>query len=267
MAAPQAAVGLSMAGQAFFGGLCTGTFGLGCWQTRRYFEKVDEIKRREVELAVGDPEPLEPYADANNTNIGKKVIIEGSFRHQDEVVIGPRGAPKSANFKKGRQAQGMATNPQGYFLVTPFERLDGKGTVLIKRGWVPYSYMQKNIPWHRPKGIVEVTAVADRMDKRKYFSPQEHPSINRLIWFDRRAIEGGTNTSNINPAYFAQVNQGEEKVYDLWDERRFPIKAGADALKEFTITPEVHLSYAVTWFGLSSAGVMMTRKLMLRGRG
>ena len=35
-----------------------------------------------------------------------------------------------------------------------------------------------------------------------------------------------------------------------------------DSIAEFKVTPAVHAAYAVTWFGLSLAGIIMTRKLM-----
>ena len=51
-AAANAQKGLSLAGQAFFGSLCVGTFGLGCWQTQRYFEKIHLVAERQEQLAM-----------------------------------------------------------------------------------------------------------------------------------------------------------------------------------------------------------------------
>ena len=82
------AKGLSLGGQVFFGSLCLGTFGLGCWQTGRYFEKVDEIQWRELELSTGPPEPLRGDV---RPNVGTKIRISGAFRHSDEILVGPRG--------------------------------------------------------------------------------------------------------------------------------------------------------------------------------
>ena len=47
----------------------------------------------------------------------------------------------------------------------------------------------------------------------------------------------------------------------------FPLQAPVDKVGEYTISPTVHAGYAVTWFGLSGAGLIMTRKLLTRGRG
>lgn len=46
----------------------------------------------------------------------------------------------------------------------------------------------------------------------------------------------------------------------------FPLQAPPDKVGEFTISPTIHAGYAITWFGLSGAGMIMTRKLLSRGR-
>merc|ERR1712232_1126917 len=46
----------------------------------------------------------------------------------------------------------------------------------------------------------------------------------------------------------------------------FPLRSSKDKVGEYKITPIIHAGYAFTWFGLSSAGVIMTRKLFTRGR-
>jgi cytochrome oxidase assembly protein ShyY1 len=44
----------------------------------------------------------------------------------------------------------------------------------------------------------------------------------------------------------------------------FPARASREYVGEFKVTPAVHAGYAFTWFGLSSAGIIMTRKLLSR---
>lgn len=46
----------------------------------------------------------------------------------------------------------------------------------------------------------------------------------------------------------------------------FPVKPPLETVGEFKVTPMIHAGYAVTWFGLASAGLIMTRKLITRGR-
>jgi len=46
----------------------------------------------------------------------------------------------------------------------------------------------------------------------------------------------------------------------------WPVQPTAEKVGEFKVSPAVHAGYACTWFGLSAAGMYMTRKLITRGR-
>lgn len=92
MAAPAAP--LSTAGRLFFGSLCAGTFGLGVWQTRRYFEKVELSRDREANLAKEPLEHLQSLKD--ETSVFRRVQLEGRFLHSGETLVGPRTAPEGA---------------------------------------------------------------------------------------------------------------------------------------------------------------------------
>merc|ERR1740130_1593363 len=70
-----------------------------------------------------------------NTNPYRRRLLRGVFRHEKEVLIGPRGAPagvqmplsglsakKAANKKSNTStAGGMQPGPQGYHILTPME--------------------------------------------------------------------------------------------------------------------------------------------------
>ena len=138
MASASKAVPLSLAGRAFFGSLCAGTFGLGAWQTQRYFEKVELVDKREEEMNM-PPIALQPHAmmskaefrkiynikpkeegnsDEEDESMGgfRRVYARGIFRHEDEVLIGPRGPPLDTLGNKGplsgRSSGGMGVSPQ-----------------------------------------------------------------------------------------------------------------------------------------------------------
>ena len=91
-----------------------------CWQSKRYFEKVDMIAKRVEELnmpmknlesnAQCFPEeqvaiPVQPLIPSGNNNVDnaptlpvkreefRSTSIEGKFRHDDELLMGPRGPP------------------------------------------------------------------------------------------------------------------------------------------------------------------------------
>ena len=263
---------LSLTGKLFFGSLCASTFGLGVWQARGYFEKIEQMEARETDLAA-TPAPLERggrFEEGEGNPSHRRVVVSGSFRHADEMLMGPRGPPPGAlaasGPSSGRSSGGMSSGPQGYFVITPLVRSDNDETVLVNRGWVPMSFAKKGLDWSRPGGTVEVVGVITRTEAPKMLSPQhDKRSPRTLLWMDRTALEEGTRTTGQNPILltetFAAADAAAGEVPD------FPVRPNAQTVGEFKVTPVTHAGYAVTWFGLSGAGMVMTRKLLMRGRG
>ena len=111
--------GLNLGGRVFFGGLCVGTFGLGCWQTQRFFEKQEQVKQREADLLL-DPLPLLLDNDNDSLLLGvgslRRQRVHGVYRHSHEILIGPRGPPPGAMAStgpsSGRGGGGMSSSPQ-----------------------------------------------------------------------------------------------------------------------------------------------------------
>ena len=139
MAAPPPPAALNLAGKMFFGSLCAGTFGLGCWQTQRLVEKQGLMTQRQEELAM-DPVEYNATADSISENSSKKsfrrFVLHGTFRHEHEFLVGPRGPPAGAlPDAPGSSAKGMSSAPQGYFVITPMELTTREQTTEQSTGW------------------------------------------------------------------------------------------------------------------------------------
>lgn len=114
-------------GIAFFSSITLGTVALGWWQTNRYFEKVNMIQKTSNILSN---EPIDIPADFNASKlhewsreyVGRRVSLVGNFDHSKEFLLGLRSAP---NGLYGSQAQGLSTNPQGYYVITPMKLPNG----------------------------------------------------------------------------------------------------------------------------------------------
>jgi len=291
------AAGLSTSGTVFFSSLCVSTFGLGCWQAQRYFEKIEQVHQREKELAQ-DPVELEKDAKCSlvesmaigdnrngdgaangaangtanaNTNVEiarghRPVSLTGKFRHEDEILVGPRGPPLGAlgqtGPNSGRSQGGMASSPQGFYCLTPFERANKMGTVIVNRGWIPRSYILQNAPWQRPNGNVTLVAVSSKTEQPRFMSPPHNTrEPKQLLWYDRNAIEQKSKTAGTAPLIVTETT-----VTQASDGDGPPFKPSKESVGEFKVTPMTHAGYAVTWFGLSGAGIIMTRKLITGGR-
>ena len=161
----------------FFGTLCVGTFGLGVWQSRRFFEKQEMVKSREADLAM---EPTS-HIPKDFKSTFRRIQLQGTFQHNKELLVGPRGPPPGAlPDKPGSSAQGMSSSPQGYFVLTPFV-VDDNSIVLINRGWVPRHLAASDhrrprqqqqpthpdfLKWDRPQDEVQVTVVPAKGERK-----------------------------------------------------------------------------------------------------
>jgi cytochrome oxidase assembly protein ShyY1 len=150
---------IGLAGTLFFGSLCVGTFALGVWQTQRYFEKQQLIAQREYELSLS---PVTSIHNLDDPTVSfRRWQLTGRYRHEYELLVGPRAPPH-------QESSGLSSSPQGYYVVTPME-LD-HGWVLVNRGWVPRNRVPTpshrrpavtpaTLDWERPEGPVTVTVV------------------------------------------------------------------------------------------------------------
>ncbi len=103
-------------GLIVFASISLGTAGLGIWQFKRYFWKVQMIEDEQASMRLPPIEfdktkivsqiELDEYLSNNK---GRRLNITGKYDHSKEVLLGPR-SPLIGMLKDS--AQGMATNPQ-----------------------------------------------------------------------------------------------------------------------------------------------------------
>jgi len=161
-------------------------------------------------------------------------------------------------------------------------------TILVNRGWVPMSFVKQSQgqrqtqkdasndtnssnTWSRPTGTVTVVGVETPTEQPKFLSPaHDRRTPNQLLWMDREALEDRTATAGRNPLLLTETSttatEGSTSSSSSSSSSSFPVRPSAETVGEFKVTPATHAGYAVTWFGLSGAGVVMTRKLLMRGR-
>lgn len=346
MAAPSTAskvVGknIGTSGKVFFGSLCVGTFGLGCWQMERLLGKWDAIEDRGQQLKlepirygingvssssstmndqlVNDDQfqqtgtlthqqkhqQLQPY---------RRRMLRGIFKHNKEILIGPRGAPpgvqmpvrglSAKNGSKTTTASGMQPGPQGFYVMTPMEVESDAASetsskiVWINRGWVPKTlvpgadrpYFKDDLvqkakidralreppAWNRPSGIVEIRAVLSQPEKPRFITPIHDYSKRplQLFWIDGLALSAMATdlytreelASNSETALVTQVIEDDGTSSSNEGPLLYPLQPPVSSIGNFKTTPATHIGYAATWFGLSGAGLYMTRKLITKGR-
>lgn len=333
-------------GILIFGSLCVGTFYLGCWQTSRYFQKIDGMEERKNQLQLL---PMRKFCSKTFIETPyRRYCVRGEFLYDKEVFVGPRPLPDGVlppNPKSGTGGGGLASNPQGYFVVTPFrilshhddndrtsaplpneqhkkEELESEVAppelIMVNRGWIPKEFapkeerkndrraaasrrgIQRNdnkkhdsatkVLWEQSKGCQEIVLIPSDLEEPKIFAIENNIHSKILFYMDKiifqSIIKGllANNSNSSNNKYHSNaVDDNVDNVYLFTQvlktenisnsdnsksnkELKFPLQPSKKDVGEFKLTPEIHAGYAVTWYGLSIAGVIMTRKMFTRGR-
>jgi surfeit locus 1 family protein len=211
---------------------------LGIWQLQRLAYKEALLARIEERIhAPAAPLPDEPDWPQLKPEAYeyRRVHVSGTFEHDKEALV-------------FRPQAGAV----GFLVLTPL-RLASGAYVVVNRGFVP---SDKRDPLSRPEaqieGVVAITGLMRPPEERNLFTPADSPE--KRIWFTR------------DPLLIA-------RTYHL--QRTAPFSIDADAtgapggLPQGASTviaiPNNHLSYAVTWFGLAAALVVVLA-LFIYGR-
>jgi surfeit locus 1 family protein len=195
---------------------------LGTWQVERLHWKrgvLAQIARAEAAPAVPMPADPEPYT---------KVQVTGHLREDLSAYYGAEVRDTPAGPQLGTQ------------LIVPLEREDGDD-VLVDRGWVPNA---------RPRGLAlssgEVTleGYVRPGDAPGLFSASDSPATRQFYTLDPAAIGEALGLPRI--ASFVLVVMGPPPP------ERYP-----DPARHLPQPPNNHLSYAITWYGLAVALVVI----------
>jgi len=252
-------------------------------------------------LVVGEKKEEEEEELKNDDGGGGKQV-DGSLRKEDVSGTGWLGRVLPW---KGRGNKAVSTTDQTTRDIKSDSDTDSttnatsqsndKPTIVwINRGWIPRHYINQHTnqilqSWDEPTEHVTVLSMESQTEKGGgMFTPpsridavggsggrnrnggsttNDKKSVRKLLWMDREAMEEMTNCTNDNhPPLFVQINTTADDNNKMNEPKRFPVQPSEEYVGEFKVTPDVHMGYAITWFGLSGAGVIMTRKLLTRGR-
>jgi surfeit locus 1 family protein len=213
--------------------------GLGLWQLQRLEWKRALIAQREAAEAAAPVAPPQTLDDARALQF-HPVAADGIFRHDKEIylnAIGPKGGT-------------------GFDVLTPLREAGGR-FVFVNRGFVPTELKD---PARRaaaqPAGIVRVAGLLRLPPEKKpnWFVPDNRPDRDDWFWIDLRAMGAADSLADVAPFYLeadAIPNPGG------WP------KGGVTPLA----LPNDHLQYAITWFSLAVAAIVIYLLSQRRGAG
>ena len=158
------------------------------------------------------------------------VTDEGVFLHDKEIFLG-------ATSERGSQ---------GYQILTPLLEPTGR-VVFVNRGFIPAELKH---PGKRAGGQLTGTVRVHGLlrsspaGKPAWFLPDNRPDLNYWFWVDLPAMSAADKLDNVAPFY---VDADTTPNPGGWP------KGGVTRLS----LPNDHLQYAITWFSLAVAAMVI----------
>ena len=202
---------------------------LGFWQVERLFWKQALIAQRQAAVAAA-PVAAPRSSEAARGMEFRHVTDEGAFLHDKEIYLG-------ATSEAGRQ---------GYHVLTPLLEPGGRA-VFVNRGFIPAELKD---PAKRGAGQIAGAVRVQGLlrlppaEKPAWFLPDNRPDLNYWFWVDLPAMSAADKLDRVAPFYIdadATPNPGG------WP------KGGVTRLA----LPNDHLQYAITWFSLAVALIVI----------
>jgi len=205
--------------------------GLGVWQVQRLHWKLGLIAAREAGLEASPVPPPVSLAAARPLEY-HRVAITGTFDNDKEIYL-------HAISESGRL---------GYQILTPLREASGQ-VVFIDRGFVPTALRD---PARRAagqlSGVVHVLGILRLPPdgRPNWFLPDNNAKLDHWFWVDLPAMTAATGlpADRVAPYYLDADKTPNPGGWPL----------GGIALPEL---PNHHLQYAITWFALAVAMVVI----------
>jgi surfeit locus 1 family protein len=201
--------------------------GLGTWQMQRLAWK-EGIIRAFSERISADPLTGAPSGRPLEEIEYRRVRLSGRYINDREM------------FLAGRTFNGRG----GWAILTPFRTDDG-ALVVVDRGWVP---LDRKDPRTRPQSLIEgpttVEGIIRRPNLRTYFTPENEPDKN--LWFsaDVEAMARKADLGPVRPYLVEGLRQLIPGGFPVGGEIQVALRND-------------HLQYAITWYSLAIALVVI----------
>lgn len=211
--------------------------GLGTWQLERLRSKEALIAAREAAM-TGAPAALPATLAAARAREYHRVAAVGRFLNERELYL---------------HATASDGTP-GWHVLTPFALADGTA-LLIDRGFVPDANKppatRAAAAAAEPQSVTGVLRLA--ADGRSWFVPDNRPDRNEWFYIDLPAMAAAARLERPLPFYL--------DADPLPDPRLYP-RGGQTPVN----LPNDHLQYAITWYTLAAALLVIYILLVRRGR-
>jgi surfeit locus 1 family protein len=203
--------------------------GLGSWQIQRLFWKEGLIAERAAAVAAHPVLVPQNAGEALGMEF-HHVTDEGVFLHDKEILL-------------GATSEGGVN---GYQVLTPLREAGGR-IVFVNRGFIPAELRDRSKRMAgEPPGPTHIEGLLRLPPdgRPNWFLPDNRPDLNYWFWVDLPAMAAADKLDRVAPFYIdadATPNPGG------WPQ------GGVTRLA----LPNNHLQYAVTWFSLAVAMIVI----------
>jgi surfeit locus 1 family protein len=199
--------------------------GLGTWQVQRLHWKEGLIAQRDRMVAAPPITPPQTLAEA----------VQNQFRHvaDDGVLL---------NDKEIFLAAASEGGGSGYQVLTPLQEPGGR-IIFVNRGFIP---LELKDPAKRvagePSGTVHIAGLlrVPPAEKPTFFLPNNRPDLDLWFWVDLPAMAKAAGVPDAAPFY---IDADKTPNPGGWPQ------GGVTNLE----LPNDHLQYAITWYALAVA--------------
>lgn len=217
-------------------GIPIATFALGTWQIKRWLWKLDLIKTLKHRTSA---KPMDLPSDLDELKDKEYYCakVRGKFLYEKEFLMGPRSLildGEAVSEKSGGIFAGKSST--GYYVITPFKLEDRDLTIMVNRGWIPRndrtSYKMEKIT-----DSMEIVGIIRKTENRPPFVPANTPM--KGVWH-YRDLDAMAKIAEAEPVYIELLPGYSTPHGPIGGQTRVTLR-------------NEHLSYIITWYGLSAA--------------
>ena len=201
--------------------------GLGTWQLRRLAWK-EAILAQIAQAEASPPVPLPPSPGEAAPPPFTKVAASGTLMHDKQALF-------------GAEVRDTLAGPDlGAYLIEPLQRA-GAPPLLVDRGWVP---LKRTTPVAMPQGEVTIAGYVHQADTPGMFAAHDDVAGRHFYTLDPAAIGAALGLDRVAP--FVLIALGPQAAPGV------PVGLPTPA-EHLPQPPNNHLQYAITWYGLAAA--------------
>jgi surfeit locus 1 family protein len=200
---------------------------LGSWQVHRLYWKEALIAERTARLAapaIDLPADPGPGADLEF----RHARMTGHFLNDKEMLLAARSIHDEL----------------GFHVIVPFLR-DGAGAVMVDRGFVPLDHKEAaSRPQGQIEGPTQVAGIVRRQPVPGWFTPDNQPASGVWYWIDLPTMAKTAGLEAVAPVYLEADATANPGGLPIGGQTRWQL-------------PNDHLQYAITWYALAVAAVVI----------